>query len=108
VILAFVFAYLAYQKAIASERNGIKWAAIVAGAYIGIQICIQFGMGIIVGIYDVSTESNTVIFFETYWLVPIVISSGLSIFVAWLILRYLDKVPEEQLFTPPPPPPNFN
>jgi uncharacterized BrkB/YihY/UPF0761 family membrane protein len=106
MILVFVFAYLAYQKAIAGERNGIKWAAIVAGAFIGTQLLIQFGIGILVGIYDV-VQNRPATMMETYWFIPTIISVGLSILVAWLILRYLDKIPEEQLFTPPPPPPTF-
>jgi Na+/glutamate symporter len=107
MILAIVFAYLAYQKATATEKNGWKWAAIVAGAFIGTQLAIQLGIGILIGIYATINNTDVDKLVDSYWLVPTIVSIGLSILVGWILLRYLDKVPEEQNYTNPPQPPHF-
>jgi Kef-type K+ transport system membrane component KefB len=106
MILAILFAYMAYQKAKNSDRSGAKWAAIVAGAYIGTQLVVELGIGFAVGIYDVIQKKPTTTL-ENYWFIPTIIAIVLSILVSWLILRYLDKVPDDN-FTQPPQPPSFN
>lgn len=107
MILVIIAAIMAYRKAVATERNGWKWAAITSGAFIGTQLIIQLTGGIFLGIGIEFFDWHPSVL-ETYGLLITIISVVLSFIVMWLILRYLDKVPEEQIFTPPPPPPNFN
>lgn len=108
MILAIVFAYMAYQKATSTDRSGGKWAAIAVGAFIGTQLIVQFGTGVLMGIYAAFQHISVDKFIDDYWFVPTIISIGLSILVGWLILRYLDKVPDENNYTNPPEPPSFN
>jgi uncharacterized protein YacL len=106
MILAIVFAILAYKKAQASNRNGILWAAIAAGAFIGTQLVITFGVGILLGLGIAFLGwSDTIL--ETYTILITIFAVIISIAVGYLILRYLDKVPEYENMSAPPPPPNF-
>ncbi len=106
MILVILAAIMAYRKAVATERSGWKWAAITSGAFLGTQLLIQFGGGILLGL-GITFAGWSESVFDTYGIIITIISVIASLIVMWLILRYLDKVPEEQLFTPPPPP-NFN
>jgi ABC-type nitrate/sulfonate/bicarbonate transport system permease component len=107
MILVIVAMILAYNKAKATDRNAWKWAFITGGAFIGTQIILGFGIGIILGIAQAAFDwSDSVL--DTYSIFVTIIAIVASFVVMWLILRYLDKVPEEQPFTPPPPPPNFH
>jgi Na+/citrate or Na+/malate symporter len=107
MILVILAAIMAYRKALATERNGWKWAGITSGAFIATQLVIQFGGGVLLGLgIAFAGWSENVL--DTYNIIITIISVIASFIVMWLILRYLDKVPEEQVFTPPPPPPNFN
>jgi hypothetical protein len=107
MILVIIAAIMAYRKAVATERSGWKWAVITSGAFIGTQLVVQVGGGILLGLgiaYSRWTEDEI----NMYSIIFTIISVVASFVVMWLILRYLDKIPEEQPFTPPPPPPNFH
>ena len=106
MIIAIVFAYLAYQKAKASNRNGVAWAAIAAGAFIGTQLIITFGVGVLLGLGMAAFGwSETIV--ETYGIIITIVAVIFSIAVGYLILRYLDRIPDQPNFSAPPPPPNF-
>lgn len=107
MIFAIISAWLAYKKAKDTNRNAILWAAIAAVTFIGTQLLVQLGFGILLGIFiELRGWSPEII--ETYNL-PITIFAVIISFIStWLVLRYLDKLPEDDTNISPPPPPNFN
>ena len=108
MIFALISAWLAYKKAKAASRNAILWALIAAGTFIGTQLIITFGAGIILGLgVELFGWSDSI--FDAYS-IPITVLAVIASFGStWLVLRYLDKIPEEEIFmTPPPPPTNFD
>ena len=50
MILAIVFAILAYQKAKASGRNGWLWVFIAIAVYIGVQLLAGLAIGVVLAI----------------------------------------------------------
>ncbi len=107
MIFAVLFAYYAYQKANKSNRNGLLWAAIALGAFIGTQLLVGLLIGVFLGI-GVGAFGWSENIFDTYSLPINIVAIVISGLVAYLILRYLDKVPDEQNSYTAPPPPNFN
>lgn len=107
MIFAIISAWLAYKKAKAANRNAILWAVIAAATFIGTQLIIQFGFGILLGLgINFLGWSENVL--ETYNIPIMILAVIVSFGSTWLVLRYLDKMPEEESFVSPPPPPNFN
>lgn len=106
MILFFVFAWLAYKRASENGRSGIAWAAITAAAFIGTQLIAGLGIGIILALgQEFGYLAGDPI--EKYSILINIFCVVLSIGVSLLILRYLNKVPEDNSFTPPPAPPTF-
>jgi len=108
MIFAIISAFLAYRKAKDTGRNGWLWAFIAAITFIGTQfvaaIVLGIGFGIILGLMGRSEEE-----FKMAELAITALAVVLSFVTTWLLLRYLDKVPQPDSFTAPPPPPeNFN
>ncbi|HEX6278923.1 MAG TPA: hypothetical protein VFZ49_02800 [Pyrinomonadaceae bacterium] len=107
MILAIIFAVLAYQKAKASGRNAWLWVVIALALYIGVQLAAGIGIGIVLGIGVAVLEWPESVF--TDYELPInIVAIILAIFVSWLMLKYLDRIPDEQPMMPPPPPPTFS
>ena len=107
MIFALVSAWLAYKKAQAANRNAILWAFIAAATYIGTQLVVQFGFGILVGLgIQFFGWSETI--FDTYTIPITILAIIVSFGSTWLVLRYLDKLPADESFVPPPPPPTFD
>ncbi len=106
MLLAILAAYFGYKKGDESGRNGLLWAAICAGAFIGTQlgigIFIGLGLGLGVGFFGWSDS----VFEKWEWIVNLVAIAA-SIFVVWLIFRYLDRIPEPEPEMAVPPPPEF-
>ena len=50
MILAIIFAVLAYQKAKASGRNAWLWVFIAIGVYIGVQLLPGVAIGVVLAI----------------------------------------------------------
>lgn len=107
MIFALVSAWLAYKKAKAANRNAILWAFIAAATYIGTQLVIQFGFGILIGL-GISFFGWSESVLETYSIPITILAILVSFGSTWLVLRYLDKLPEDEAFVSPPPPPTFN
>lgn len=106
MIFAIISAWLAYKKAKAANSNAILWAVIAAATFIGTQLVIQFGFGILLGLgINFLGWSENVL--EAYNIPIMILAVIVSFGSTWLVLRYLDKMPEEA-FVSPPPPPNFN
>ncbi len=50
MIFAIISAWLAYKKARDTNRNAILWAIIAAVTFIGTQLLVQLGFGILLGL----------------------------------------------------------
>lgn len=106
MILAIIFAVMAYKKANAIGRSGIGWAAIAAGTFIGTQLVVSLGLGIAVGLFmgiDNLETGDTKLAEIGITIFAIVV----SIVAGWMVLRYLDRIPLQDGYNAPPPPPNF-
>lgn len=108
MLFAIISAVLAYRKAKDTGRNGILWAFIAAATFIGTQFIAALFFGMAFGLYLVFTQQSEANFakFEIVITILAVIVSFVS---TWAVLKYLDRVPQEEILTTPPPPPeNFN
>lgn len=108
MILALITAWLAYKKATENGRNGILWAIIGAGVFIGTQLLVSVAIGVFLGTgVGLWGWSETV--YETYSILITIAALIASFFTSWLLLKFLDKNPEiKNTYTPPPSPPRFD
>jgi len=107
MILALVFAYLAYKKANESGRSGIAWAFIAIAAFIGTQFVLGILLGLLFagGILALGW-SETV--FEDYDILFTILGIAGGLGGGFVVLHFLNRVPEEESYAPnPPPPPSF-
>ena len=106
MILFFVFAWLAYKKANENGRSGIAWAAITAAVFIGTQLIVGFGVGLLLGVALALgyLQGDP---FQDYSILISIVGVVFSIGASFLILRFLNKAPEDDSFSPPPAPPTF-
>lgn len=106
MILAILFAYFGYKKANESGRNGILWAVIALAAFIGSQLItgLVIGVGIGIGIGFFGWSENIL---EDYDILFRIIAVIPGILGGYLVLKYLDRIPEDGSYSVPPPPPNF-
>jgi TRAP-type C4-dicarboxylate transport system permease small subunit len=106
MLLLILAIWYGYKKARDTGRNKFAWAAISGGVFIGIQLVVSLGAGILIGIG------------QTVWGWNVSVDGGLSIAVSlvalvlslaglMLVFRYLDRIPDEPANTVPPPPPTF-
>lgn len=103
MVFAILAAILAYRKANDTGRNGWVWALIAAVTYVGTQfvvaIILGIGLGVVLGLMG-RTEDD----FKMAEYAVTALAIILSFVTTWLLLRYLDKVPQEEVYNPPPPP----
>lgn len=103
LVVGGFFIFQAYRKAQEKGRSPIRWALIAAATFIGTQILVSGGIGII---FAIGTEfrgwSENLIF--SYSLPITIVVLLASIFANWLVLRPLNKTSGESLSQPPPPP----
>ena len=107
MIFAIISAWLAYRKAKDSGRSPILWAAIAAATFIGTQLAVQFAIGIFLGV-GVAAFGWSENAFETYSIPSTLVAVVASFGSTWLVLHYLDRIPEDATAVAPPPPPNFD
>lgn len=107
MIFALISAWLAYKKARDTNRNAILWAIIAAVTFIGTQLLVQLGFGILLGI-GIELRGWSADIIDTYSLPITIFAVIISFLSTWLVLRYLDKMPEDEAFVSPPPPPDFD
>ena len=108
MIFAIVAAVLAYQRAQASGRKGWVWAIAGLAVYIGVQLLIGVaaGMIIMVGILALDWPESAITDYE----LPInIVAIAFAFAATWGLLKFLDRMPrEEVVMQPPPPPPTFS
>lgn len=110
MILAIITAILAYRRAKDNGRNPWIWALVGAAVFIGAQMIVTFGAGILMGLGVEFLGWSETVFDDTMVIGPVtIVALGASFLASWLLLRYLDKPlsPEPVTGPPPPPPPVF-
>jgi hypothetical protein len=115
MIFAIVSGYLAYKHALAAGKNQWLWCFIGIGIFILTQLIVGAGFGILIAFYlgfsNVPESTFDSTFDETlkqYSAIINVFAIVCSFVSMWLLLKYLDRVPREEVFIQPPPPPSFN
>lgn len=107
MILIILAIWFGYKKGRDSGRNPWLWAAIAGGVFLGTQIIVGIGFGVLIaigqGIWGWSDDA-----FDTYAIFANIPALILSIIALWLVFRYLDKVPSVEPMDEPPPPPTFD
>lgn len=108
MILIILAIWFGYKKGRDSGRNPWLWAAIAGGVFLGTQIVVGIGFGILIAIgQEIRGWSDET--FDKYALFANIPALMLSIVALWLVFRYLDRAPSgEPINTPPPPPPTFD
>ncbi len=106
MILAILFAYWGYRKASDSGRNGILWGFIALAVFIGSQLAVGvlIGIGFAIGIAALGW-SETI--FEDYDILFRIVGIIAGIGGGYLVLKYLDRIPQDGTYNAPPPPPTF-
>ena len=111
MIFAIIAAIVAYRRAKDNGRNGWLWAFIAAAVFIGTQLIVSVGAGLIMGLGVGFMGWSETIFDDTLYVGPVtVVAIGASILSTWLLLRYLERpiIEDHQVDIPPPPPPTFD
>ncbi len=103
-ILAVIFGY---RKARDSGRNAYLWAAICGVTFIGMQLLVAFGIGIIIGVGVEFAGWSESLYDDYAWVITI-LSIVFSVGSILLIFKYLDRIPDEPTMIAPPPPPVFD
>ncbi len=107
MILAIIAAVLAYRKAKENGRNGILWALAAVATFIGTQLLVSLGLGMLIGLGQVMWGWGDDVYTTYEW--PVTLVAIVASFVATLLLlRYIDSSPEPDTYVQaPPPPPTF-
>ena len=104
MLLSILAAWFGYKKAKETGRNGFLWAFICAGTFIGVQILcglvIALFIGIGIGVWGWSEKV-----FDDYNILISIVSMVFGIASLFLVFRYLDKIPQNEIVSQPPPPP---
>ncbi len=106
MILAILFAYWGYKKANDSGRNGILWGFIALAVFIGSQLIIGLLLGVGLGI-GIAAFGWSETIFEDYDILFRIIGVVAGIIGGYLVLKYLDRIPQGETYNAPPPPPTF-
>jgi len=106
MVLAILAAWFGYKKAKETGRNGILWAFICAGTFIGTQLLCTLVIGTFIGI-GIAFFGWSEKIYDDYSPLITVICIIASIGSLFLLFRHLDKIPEEEIAVSPPPPPTF-
>jgi hypothetical protein len=107
MLLAILFAYFGYKKANDSGRNGILWGFIALAVFIGSQLIVGLLLGIALGIGVAALGWSESIFVD-YDILFRIVGIIAGIIGGYLVLKYLDRIPQDDSYNAPPPPPNFS
>lgn len=108
MILAILAVWFGYKKARDTGRNPFLWAAICGGTFIGLQLLVGLGFGVLIGIGIElwGWPENT--YDDFSWLISLA-AAAVSFVALYLLFRYLDKLPDDEAANElPPPPPTFD
>jgi hypothetical protein len=109
MILAILFVWFGYKKATANGRNGILWGIIAGASFIGTQILVGLGIGLILGIIAATRGDSIETSIDDNSFLINIVAIIASIGVGYLVLRIADRPLEsENNFTTPPTPPKFD
>lgn len=106
MVLIILAIWFGYKKARDSGRNPWAWAAISGGVFIGAQLLVGIGFGFLIGIGQQlwGWDDNA---FDNYVLLANIPAIIVSVAALWLVFRFLDRRPTEEINNAPPPPPTF-
>ena len=107
MLLIILAIWFGYKKGRDSGRNPYAWAAIAGGVYIGTQLLVGIGFGVLLAIgQQVWGWDDNV--FDTYSIGISILALVLSLVALWLLFRFLDRTPKADEYVAPPPPPQFD
>lgn len=107
MLLAIFAFYFGYKKGRDSGRNGILWAFICGLTFIGVQLLVAFGFGLVMGL-GVELWGWKESIYDDFAFVTTVVSIGASVLSLWILFKFLDRIPIEDPSIAPPPPPTFS
>ena len=109
MILAIITAVLAYRKAKETGRNPALWAILGAAVYIGTQLVVSVGIGLLIGMGQIIWEWPDTVY-ATYEILVTIVAIAASLLASWILLRFMDRrtATESTFQEPPPPPPSFD
>ncbi|MEP6944400.1 MAG: hypothetical protein ABJA02_00665 [Acidobacteriota bacterium] len=107
MLLIILAIWFGYKKARNSGRNPFYWAAIAGGVFLGAQLAVGLGFGVLFGFAQEvwGWTDEKVAGYNSLLGIPAIIASVIALL---LVFRYLDKVPATPVQTEPPPPPDFS
>lgn len=106
MILVIIAAWLGYKRAAANGRNGWLWAFVTATVFLGAQVVVGLGIGMLITFGIVAWGWGETAY-DDYYIVTNVIALVASFLAAWPLLRWLDKPIAVEDTAGPPPPPHF-
>ena len=108
MLFAIITAWLAYKRASENGRNGVLWGAVGVGVFIGIQLAVSLGAGVALGLGQAIYGWPDSIY-DSLTLPITVVAIAFSFLGSWLLLKYLDRPLNEDIYEQaPPPPPDFS
>ncbi len=107
MLLVILAIWFGYKKARDTGRNPFLWAAICGGTFIGVQLLVGIGFGVIIALGIELWGWSDGLYDKLSWAISLV-AVVISVAALYLLFRFLDRVPkEESNVAPPPPPPTF-
>jgi ABC-type nitrate/sulfonate/bicarbonate transport system permease component len=103
-ILAFIWGY---RKGKATGRNPWLWSIICGLAFLGTQFATAIVFGLAIGIGVAFFGWDDQLFEKLYYVIQIVAIVA-SIVALLLVFRFLDRIPQEPVYSVPPAPPRFD
>jgi hypothetical protein len=105
MLFAIVAAWLAYRKAKESNRNPFLWAGIAVAVFIGTQIVVGLGAGVIIGA-GIAAGRWTENTFERFEMLINLIAILASFATTFALLHFISPASPAEDYSAPPPPPN--
>lgn len=106
MLFAIIAAWLAYKKAKETNRNAVLWAFIAVAVFIGTQLLVGVGAGIVIGI-GIAAGNWAEDTFDKYSVLINLVAIIASFLSTWGLLRFIGTTPKTHTeeYNPPPPPP---
>jgi hypothetical protein len=107
MILAILAFWFGYKKARDTGRSPWLWGFICGGTYVGVQLAVGLGIGILVEI-GVRLWGWSETLLSDYSILINVAAIAISFVCVYALFRFLDRVPDDEPVNLPPPPPKFD